>query len=76
MSGGPDVALQAVTQMPEEKHWSTLRARAALKGIHLIPSTADNGRPEFIATWHALTRAFGGLDELEAWLDRVEGKRA
>lgn len=54
---------------------ATAIARAALRGIVLVESTDDRGRPEWIASWNAMTKAFDSLDAVNAWLDRVEGKR-
>jgi hypothetical protein len=58
-----------------QKVWATAQARAALRGIVLVKSHDDRGRPEWIASYHALTRAFGSLEDVLAWLDRVEGKQ-
>lgn len=55
---------------------ATAIARAALRGIVLIESTDDRGRPEWVATWNAMTKAFGSLAEVDAWLDRVEGRKS
>lgn len=58
----------------ERKAFFTLQARAALRGIVVVASRDDRGVPEWIASLHAMCRAFGTLDELSAWLDRVEGR--
>lgn len=60
----------------ERKQYATLQARAALRGIVLVESHDDCGRPEWLASFHAMTKAFSSLQELSAWLDRVEGRRA
>lgn len=57
----------------QHKLASTLRARAALRGIVVVETQDDRGNPEWIASLYAMTKAFGSLDELRAWLDRVEG---
>lgn len=58
----------------QAKARETLRARCALKGIVLQVSADDRGRPEYIVTQGAWTRAFSTTAELEGWVDRVEGK--
>lgn len=56
---------------------STLRARCALLGIVLTDTEDDHGRPLFVATRWAMTRAFSNLDEVGQWLDQIgEGDRA
>lgn len=45
------------------KRLATAKARAALIGATLVQIPADNGQPELILSWRALTRAFR-LDEL------------
>lgn len=57
-----------------DKLTATLKARAALRGIVLVESSDDRGRPEYIATWNAMVKAFDSLDAVNAWLDRVEGR--
>ncbi|WP_457443788.1 hypothetical protein [Roseateles sp. P5_E4] len=59
----------------DTKPFATAAARAALRGIVLIESTDERGRPEWIASWNAMVKAFLSLAEVELWLDRVEGKR-
>ncbi len=58
---------------PAWKAEADLIARAALAGVRVIRSTADNGQPEWIASRWNLTRAFGSLEELERWLAVVVG---
>jgi hypothetical protein len=57
------------------KMLSTARARAALRGVvvHCMPD--DTGSPEYVVTQGPWTVALKSLDELEAWLDRIEGRR-
>lgn len=64
----------AAPTAPADKRVATLRARAALQGIVMHDLKGDDGTPEYVVTKWALTRAFRSLDELEAWLDRVEGR--
>lgn len=45
------------------KRLATAQARAALIGATLVQIPADDGQPELILSWRALTRAFR-LDEL------------
>jgi len=59
----------------ERKRFATLQARAALKGIVLIASQDERGRPEWLVSWYALARAFTSLGDVADWLDRVEGRR-
>lgn len=47
------------------------QARAALVGVTVHALHGDDGRPEYIATRWAMTKAHGSLEELSAWLDRV-----
>lgn len=60
---------------PAAKRLATLKARAALQGIVLHDLEGDDGAPEYVVSRWAMTRAFRSLDELETWLERVEGKR-
>ncbi|MBT9491494.1 MAG: hypothetical protein IV107_03930 [Paucibacter sp.] len=62
-------------QATDAKRLATAKARAALRGIVLVESLDDRGAPEWIASLHAMTKAFSSLDDLERWLDLVEGKR-
>jgi hypothetical protein len=36
----------------------------------------DAGRPEYVATQGPWTVSLKSLDELETWLDRIEGRHA
>ena len=56
------------------KAFSTLQARAALKGIQIVESRMECSGVELIVSWHALTRAFSTVGAVEAWLDRVVGR--
>lgn len=56
---------------PAGKRLATAQARAALAGFTLTPIEADNGSPMFVISRWALTRSFGDLSEVEAFLDRV-----
>lgn len=82
-AAAPEAALGSVgvSQTPNADHptWKTeanLIARAALAGVRVTRSATDNGRPEWIASRWALTRAFSSLDELRTWLARVTGRVA
>lgn len=57
------------------KRVATAQARAALRGMTLCCIEGDDGRPLFIASFHALTRSFTDLAEVEAWLERVDSRR-
>lgn len=67
---------EALVHALARKRVATAKARAALLGIVVHELRADDGGPEWIATRWALTRAFRSVDELAAWLDRVEGTRS
>ena len=58
----------------DRKRLATSQARAALRGVVLQAIDGDDGRLLFIASMHALTKAFDELAEVEAWLDKIEGK--
>lgn len=60
---------------PADKRVATLRARCALRGVVLSVLSDDCGQPEYIVTQGAWTRAFSRVDELSAWVDRIEGRR-
>lgn len=68
--------LQTAVAPEPRKVFSTLQARAALRGIQLVESHMECGGVEYIASWNALTRAFATLTEVDAWLTRVEGRPA
>lgn len=65
---------QAHDAICRAKRLATIRARCALQGIELHVLAGDDGRPEYIATKWAMTRAFDDIHELDLWLLRVEGK--
>jgi len=67
--------VQTLLTALEQKRLATAKARAALRGIVLQVIESDAGRPEFIASLHALTRAFTSLGDVETWLNRIEGVR-
>lgn len=60
----------------DPKALATCQARAALLGatLHALPD--EGGRAEFIVSRWALTKSFSTLTEVEAWLDRVEGRKS
>lgn len=51
----------------------TLRARCALLGIVLTVTDDDHGRPLYVATRWAMTKAFSSLDDVAGWLDSIGG---
>lgn len=57
----------------DAKRIATATAQAALRGITVHQLQDDRGRPEFVVSWHALTRSFSEIGDVEAWLDRFEG---
>lgn len=67
-----NVALQDIVSTP--KRVANARARAALQGIALHVIEGDDGRPEYICSMHAMTRAFRDVVDVERWLDRIEGR--
>lgn len=60
----------------DAKRLSTAAARCALNGITMRRIEADAGGHEFVCSKWSLTRRFASLDELEAWLERVDGRTA
>lgn len=70
----PDAVSTAPGPADLRKRLANCKARCALVGGVLHELIGDDGRPEYIVTKWALTRAFRSLDELEAWLPRVEGR--
>lgn len=70
---GTTTAEQAAAD--QRKLFHTCQARAALRGIVLVESHTERGTVEWIASLHAMTKAFSSLSELDMWLERVEGKR-
>jgi hypothetical protein len=59
----------------DAKRFSTAQARAALRGMALCAIEGDDGRPLYVASFHALTRSFSDLAEVEGWLARVDGRQ-
>ena len=57
-----------------DKRLATCVARCALLGITLQAADDDAGRPLYVANLQALTRQFASLADVEAWLDKVEGR--
>jgi len=54
---------------------NTIRARCAMLGIVLAVTEDDHGRPLYVATRWAMTKAFSCLEEVSAWLSGIEGRR-
>ena len=53
------------------KEWTTMQARAALRGWQLWRSSAADGPVRyFVARW-GMVRALADLDEVEQWLERA-----
>jgi hypothetical protein len=59
----------------DHKRFETARARAALRGITLHAIESDGGTALYVATFHALTKSFTDLADVETWLERVDGRR-
>lgn len=55
----------------ERKGFSTLHARAALRGYRLERTEADDGGPLFVITRWALTRQLRDMAEERLFLERV-----
>lgn len=73
----PRHANQSDGRPPDQlKRLATARARAALRGVIVHHLLDDAGRPEYVATQGPWTVSLRTLDELEAWLDRIEGRHA
>lgn len=67
----------SATDIPmRDKAFATVQARCALAGITLIKLDGDFGHPVFIVTRWSLTKQFDFLADVDAWLDRVTGKKA
>lgn len=58
-----------------DKAFATLRARAALQGVTLYRTEDERGIERFIVSKWALTRELTDLQAVEAWLDRLEGRK-
>jgi hypothetical protein len=56
--------------MSDPKHFSSLQAQAALRGVALHAIRNDFERWTFIATVGALTQELPSLGEVEQWLGR------
>ena len=59
----------------DRKRLATLAARAALSGVTLHHIEGDFVPDLFIVSRWALTREFTNLDDVEAWLDMITGKK-
>ena len=59
----------------EPKRFATAQALAAFNGITLHKLDGDGGLPIFITTRWAMTKQLDTLDEVDAWLLRVIGKK-
>ena len=57
-----------------DKRLTTAQARAALLGFTLHQIEDDHGIEVFIISRWALTRELRDLEEVEQWLDRIEGR--
>jgi hypothetical protein len=58
----------------DDRRFKDLRARACLRGVEVYVLDDDCGRPCFIATKWACTAHFSNLDDLAAWVQKVDGK--
>lgn len=56
----------------DAKRLATARARIALWGGMLTTAQTDDGRPEYLVTRWAFTKAFRDLDEVDAFLVLVK----
>lgn len=50
---------------------ATLKARAALAGVTLIPFETDDGRKAFVATRWFLTKQLDSVEQVEAFLRQI-----
>jgi hypothetical protein len=55
------------------KRFETARARLFRQDVSVVRIDGDNGRPVYIATLGAWTKAFDTIEEVERLLERVEG---
>ena len=60
----------------DPKDWSTLQARAALAGHQLFRTAAEDGAVQYFVSRWGMVKAFGSVEEVGRWLDRVEGRAA
>jgi len=60
----------------DDKTFATLRARAALIGVVLLRTEADDGSDAFIVTRDALCRSLGSAAEVDSWIKRAGGPNA
>lgn len=58
-----------------EKRLANLRARCALQGVQLFATTDDHGKLLVIVTKWALTYQMHSLDEVAAWVHRIDGQQ-
>lgn len=59
-----------------DKAFRDLQARAAMAGVELRAVEDDASRPLFVCVKWAITANFSNLNEVSAWLDRVDGGRS
>lgn len=59
----------------DAKRFATAQALAALHGVTLYRIDGDFGRPIYCATRWAMTRQLDDMDQVEAWLQMVTGKK-
>jgi hypothetical protein len=68
--------MRALVTPQDEKRLTTLVARAALAGITLHRIQGDFVPLIYIVSRWSLTREFHRLDDVEAWLNLVTGKKS
>ena len=59
-----------------QKSWSTLLARAALRGYQLWRTDPDDGVQRFFAGRFGVVRAFGSQLDVDLWLTDLEAPKA
>jgi hypothetical protein len=63
------------TPQDERKAFATLQAEFALMGHQLHTATPTNGPQAYYATRWGMVRWFPGLDDAEAFLRQIGGKK-
>lgn len=58
----------------DAKRFATLQARCALRGVQLSITTDDYERPLYVGVKWAMVATFSNLDDLAAWVHRVDGQ--
>jgi hypothetical protein len=66
---------QQMSDSVDRKRWTSLVARAALKGWQLWRSDAADGPLRFFAGRWGMVQVLADADAVDAWLDSLEAAR-